>query len=221
MSWTRRRRADAVSPSLLQFGDDEAAGRDPVDFFANSIPIRYGRSLCIVLRLRHVAFGARLAAVGAGNLKPGVQRGQSCPLFRPPAHSDSRLLEFCRMPRPNRTANRCSKCGDGACLKHSPTAVCSNPSLLAGHTTSQCSLEHRICFQCREPGHESTHCPLRYRDRTCGGCGQKGHISQGCPNREVSCGLMVVLSAFLKGSAGLDMQELCPVGSRSLGVSQA
>ncbi|KAI1795549.1 hypothetical protein LXA43DRAFT_725840 [Ganoderma leucocontextum] len=70
------------------------------------------------------------------------------------------------MPRPNRTATRCSKCGT------------------VEHTTSQCSFEHRVCFQCYEPGHESRACPQRHLDRTCGGCGQKGHTSQGCPDRE-------------------------------------
>ncbi|TBU31646.1 hypothetical protein BD311DRAFT_656287 [Dichomitus squalens] len=52
------------------------------------------------------------------------------------------------------------------------------------HLPSKCTLAHRVCFQCREPGHESKACPKRFQDRTCGGCGQKGHISNVCTSRE-------------------------------------
>ncbi|GAK64922.1 zinc knuckle domain protein [Moesziomyces antarcticus] len=52
-----------------------------------------------------------------------------------------------------------------------------------GHLAENCSFSERRCFNCLEPGHESSACeaPRTADAKQCYGCGGKGHIRADCP----------------------------------------
>ena len=72
----------------------------------------------------------------------------------------------------------------------------------------------RLCFNCRQPGHESRACPKPrgVLNRKCGGCGEKGHVADDCEHREVGAvgpsPNITSMGPFINRIA-LDMQELC------------
>jgi len=53
-----------------------------------------------------------------------------------------------------------------------------------GHIAENCSSEQRLCYNCRQPGHESSACPSprSVSTKQCYTCGGVGHIHSECPN---------------------------------------
>lgn len=56
-----------------------------------------------------------------------------------------------------------------------------------GHIAENCSSEQRLCYNCRQPGHESSTCPSprTVAAKQCYSCGGVGHIQAECPNLRV------------------------------------
>ncbi|KAL1739010.1 hypothetical protein HDZ31DRAFT_50075 [Schizophyllum fasciatum] len=52
-----------------------------------------------------------------------------------------------------------------------------------GHIAENCSSEQRLCYNCRQPGHESSACPSprTVASKQCYSCGGVGHIQAECP----------------------------------------
>ena len=84
----------------------------------------------------------------------------------------------------------------------------------ADHIATDCTSKDRLCFNCRQPGHESRACPKPrgVLNRKCGGCGEKGHVADDCEHREVGAvgpsPNITSMGPFINRIA-LDMQELC------------
>ncbi|KAH7103227.1 hypothetical protein BKA62DRAFT_616656 [Auriculariales sp. MPI-PUGE-AT-0066] len=57
-----------------------------------------------------------------------------------------------------------------------------------GHIAENCSSEQRLCYNCRQPGHESSACPCprSVSAKQCYSCGGIGHIQAECPNLRVA-----------------------------------
>ena len=55
---------------------------------------------------------------------------------------------------------------------------------LVGHIAENCSSEQRLCYNCRQPGHESAACPQprSVAAKQCYSCGGVGHIQAECPS---------------------------------------
>ncbi|XP_059650609.1 replication protein A 70 kDa DNA-binding subunit C-like [Cornus florida] len=48
-----------------------------------------------------------------------------------------------------------------------------------------------VCFQCQQPGHYKSNCPMRLisvssTPKACYGCGQQGHLIRDCPSQGTS-----------------------------------
>ncbi|KAI0694982.1 hypothetical protein C8T65DRAFT_584740, partial [Cerioporus squamosus] len=54
------------------------------------------------------------------------------------------------------------------------------------HSASACTSQDKLCFNCRQPGHQSKACtkPRGVLNRTCGGCGERGHVADNCSKRD-------------------------------------
>ncbi|KZS91191.1 hypothetical protein SISNIDRAFT_475070 [Sistotremastrum niveocremeum HHB9708] len=52
-----------------------------------------------------------------------------------------------------------------------------------GHIAENCVSQERLCYNCRQPGHESSACPSprSVSTKQCYSCGGVGHISADCP----------------------------------------
>lgn len=95
-----------------------------------------------------------------------------------------------------------------------------NRPWLVGHIAENCSSEQRLCYNCRQPGHESAACPQprSVAAKQCYSCGGVGHIQAECPSLRlqnngqkcyVSIGVVTTrVSAFLSSSTP---SELWPV----------
>jgi hypothetical protein len=59
-----------------------------------------------------------------------------------------------------------------------------------GHIAEACSSEQRLCYNCRQPGHESNACPSprTVASKQCYSCGGVGHIQAECPSLRVQGG---------------------------------
>ncbi|KAA1477298.1 hypothetical protein DENSPDRAFT_741583, partial [Dentipellis sp. KUC8613] len=59
-----------------------------------------------------------------------------------------------------------------------------------GHIAENCSSEQRLCYNCRQPGHESSACPSprTVSTKQCYSCGGVGHIQAECPSLRVQGG---------------------------------
>ncbi|KAG1770087.1 hypothetical protein EDD22DRAFT_118492 [Suillus occidentalis] len=82
----------------------------------------------------------------------------------------------------------CFKCGNCKFfLRH--LCVISNVAPV-GHIAENCSSEQRLCYNCRQPGHESSACPSprTVAAKQCYSCGGVGHIQAECPNLRVQSG---------------------------------
>lgn len=53
-----------------------------------------------------------------------------------------------------------------------------------GHIAENCTSDQRLCYNCRQPGHESSACPSprTVAAKQCYSCGGVGHIQAECPN---------------------------------------
>ncbi|KIK30652.1 hypothetical protein PISMIDRAFT_304033 [Pisolithus microcarpus 441] len=59
-----------------------------------------------------------------------------------------------------------------------------------GHIAENCTSEQRLCYNCRQPGHESSACaaPRSVASKQCYSCGGVGHIQAECPSLRVQGG---------------------------------
>ena len=62
--------------------------------------------------------------------------------------------------------------------------------LLVGHIAENCTSEQRLCYNCRQPGHESAACPSprSVAAKQCYSCGGVGHIQAECPSLRIQAG---------------------------------
>lgn len=63
-------------------------------------------------------------------------------------------------------------------------------TLSVGHIAENCTSAERLCYNCRQPGHESTACPSprTVATKQCYSCGGVGHIQAECPNLKLAGG---------------------------------
>jgi len=81
-----------------------------------------------------------------------------------------------------------------------------------GHIAETCSSDQRLCYNCRQPGHESAACPQprTVSAKQCYSCGGVGHIQAECPSLRVqganqkcySCGRVGHIARACPGGAG-------------------
>lgn len=59
-----------------------------------------------------------------------------------------------------------------------------------GHIAENCTSEQRLCYNCRQPGHESSACPSprTVSAKQCYSCGGVGHIQAECPSLRIQQG---------------------------------
>lgn len=86
-----------------------------------------------------------------------------------------------------------------------------------GHIAENCSSEQRLCYNCRQPGHESSACPSprTVAAKQCYSCGGVGHIQAECPNLRVQSGNQKCYNCGRFGH----IARVCPSGAT--GVSGA
>ena len=62
--------------------------------------------------------------------------------------------------------------------------------LPVGHIAENCTSEQRLCYNCRQPGHESAACPSprSVAAKQCYSCGGVGHIQAECPSLRIQAG---------------------------------
>lgn len=95
---------------------------------------------------------------------------------------------------------------------------------IVGHIAENCTSEQRLCYNCRQPGHESAACPSprTAAAKQCYSCGGVGHIQAECPSLRVqgasagqkcyvSCQMCFCELAY--DSCWSDTTELWPVWS--------
>lgn len=82
----------------------------------------------------------------------------------------------------------CFKCGN--CAFDRPCCVVPFSSSLVGHIAENCTSEQRLCYNCRQPGHESAACPSprTAAAKQCYSCGGVGHIQAECPSLRMQGG---------------------------------
>ncbi|RDX53763.1 hypothetical protein OH76DRAFT_1415862 [Lentinus brumalis] len=68
-----------------------------------------------------------------------------------------------------------------------------------GHIAENCSSEQRLCYNCRQPGHESAACPQprSVAAKQCYSCGGVGHIQAECPSLKQNSGQKCYSSSIL------------------------
>ena len=71
----------------------------------------------------------------------------------------------------------CFKCGNRQCCYLFFYSMNSTPKIV-GHIAENCSSEQRLCYNCRQPGHESSACPSprTVSAKQCYFCRGVGHI---------------------------------------------
>ena len=59
-----------------------------------------------------------------------------------------------------------------------------------GHIAESCTSQERLCYNCRQPGHESAACPQprTVATKQCYSCGGEGHIQAECPSLRLAGG---------------------------------
>ncbi|OBZ70292.1 Zinc finger protein GIS2 [Grifola frondosa] len=59
-----------------------------------------------------------------------------------------------------------------------------------GHIAENCTSQERLCYNCRQPGHESSACPSprTVAAKQCYSCGGVGHIQADCPSLRLQGG---------------------------------
>ncbi|KIK65301.1 hypothetical protein GYMLUDRAFT_239846 [Collybiopsis luxurians FD-317 M1] len=86
-----------------------------------------------------------------------------------------------------------------------------------GHIAENCSSEQRLCYNCRQPGHESSACPSprSVSAKQCYSCGGVGHIQAECPSLRIQQGnnqKTVVALATLLELARMELEVPLPPG---------
>ncbi|KAI0677223.1 hypothetical protein C8Q78DRAFT_76745 [Trametes maxima] len=79
--------------------------------------------------------------------------------------------------------------------------------ITVGHIAENCSSEQRLCYNCRQPGHESAACPSprSVAAKQCYSCGGVGHIQAECPSlRLQNSGSKCYVSYSATGTVTLD-----------------
>lgn len=71
----------------------------------------------------------------------------------------------------------CFKCGNRRFFYHYHFFFFPNLDIV-GHIAENCTSEQRLCYNCRQPGHESSACssPRTVSTKQCYSCGGVGHI---------------------------------------------
>ncbi|KAI0065766.1 hypothetical protein BV25DRAFT_1798107 [Artomyces pyxidatus] len=84
-----------------------------------------------------------------------------------------------------------------------------------GHIAENCSSEERLCYNCRQPGHESSACPepRTVSTKQCYSCGGVGHIQAECPTLRVQGGAQKCYNCGRPGH----IARLCPNGAEGGG----
>jgi cellular nucleic acid-binding protein len=102
----------------------------------------------------------------------------------------------------------CFKCGNRMCYQIYPNYKTLTVRLLVGHIAENCSSEQRLCYNCRQPGHESSACPSprTVATKQCYSCGGVGHI-QGSTEDCVCIIHLVNLFFFLAECPSLRVQQ--------------
>ncbi|KAG1753994.1 uncharacterized protein EDB91DRAFT_1043656, partial [Suillus paluster] len=88
-----------------------------------------------------------------------------------------------------------------------------------GHIAENCSSESRLCYNCRQPGHESSACPSprTVAAKQCYSCGGVGHIQAECPNLRVQNGNQKCYNCGRFGH----IARVCPSGAAGAGAGFA
>ena len=95
----------------------------------------------------------------------------------------------------NSARKGCFKCGNCASIR-SLSLLCTGSVLTTeiflivstvGHHADSCTATERLCYNCRQPGHESAACPSprSVSAKQCYSCGGVGHIQVDCPTLRI------------------------------------
>lgn len=113
----------------------------------------------------------------------------------------------------------CYRCGNSCEKFHLSSLYKLNP-FAVGHIAENCSSEQRLCYNCRQPGHESSACPSprSVSAKQCYSCGGVGHIQAECPSLRVQnngnqkCYVSDLFHAFcdFAYAAGIELWPLWP-----------
>jgi cellular nucleic acid-binding protein len=95
----------------------------------------------------------------------------------------------------NSARKGCFKCGNCTSLGSlsfscAGSVLTINMSLIVpivGHHADSCTATERLCYNCRQPGHESAACPSprSVSAKQCYSCGGVGHIQADCPTLRI------------------------------------
>ena len=89
----------------------------------------------------------------------------------------------------NSARKGCFKCGNCAsiCFLSLSCAGSVLIVLTVGHHADSCTATERLCYNCRQPGHESAACPSprSVSAKQCYSCGGVGHIQADCPTLRI------------------------------------
>jgi len=83
-----------------------------------------------------------------------------------------------------------------------------------GHIAENCTSEQRLCYNCRQPGHESSACPQprTVATKQCYSCGGVGHIQAECPSLRIQAGMQKCYNCGRPGH----IARLCPNGANGV-----
>lgn len=95
----------------------------------------------------------------------------------------------------NSARKGCFKCGNCKFV-YSLSCSCAGSVLtvdmfrlvsIVGHHADSCTATERLCYNCRQPGHESAACPSprSVSAKQCYSCGGVGHIQADCPTLRI------------------------------------
>lgn len=77
----------------------------------------------------------------------------------------------------------CFKCGNRQYPPSLAEPSHAKYNTLVGHIAENCTSDERLCYNCRQPGHESSACPSprTVSAKQCYSCGGVGHLQSDCP----------------------------------------
>ncbi|KZP00313.1 hypothetical protein CALVIDRAFT_548528 [Calocera viscosa TUFC12733] len=91
-----------------------------------------------------------------------------------------------------------------------------------GHIAESCSSEQRLCYNCRQPGHESANCPAprSVSAKQCYSCGGVGHVQADCPSLRVAAAASGggTMKCYNCGRVG-HIARLCPTSNSSFSMA--